>query len=300
MLGLVTTWVDQTVSNQSRYVATVGPLISDPQVQGWLADSITDTLLDQVDVDRLLEEVLEQSDPPLSTNQVDGLREFLRAEIVDLLNTAQTQDAWERVNAELQVRVIAALRGEQNQAVVIENDAIVLDTGFVLSEVQTLLVERGFSPVEEVSLSSSQDRRIVLVEGEQVSALAAGYRTLDRSTPLLLLTAVAVLATGILLNRHRWRSVMRAAASVAIGSIALATVILATRIAVLVALDASQFGVEAAVLDAVMRGLWLLVAGVGTAAALAWWVARAVIQREGSALSVQGVEALSTDARLSS
>jgi hypothetical protein len=252
-IGVVGLWAERTVNDTDRYVQTVGPLIVDKNVQNLLADRITNALLDQVDVEALVAEVLPPRAEPLSGAIENGLRSFLRSEVMDLLNSPATEQAWNRINATLQDRLVSALRGEPSGAVSVEGDTVLLDTGFLIQEVKRLLVERGFTFVEKVPIPAAADRSIVLLQSEQVTTISRVYKLADIATTWLIWVALGLLAAAILagIDRRRWSIAVGAslAATTAIMFVALGIL----RQSLLRTRGVSDDSVEASVFDIVTR-----------------------------------------------
>ena len=51
LLSVVSVWAADTVTDTDRFVATLGPLAKNPEVQAGVSNRITNLVLDQVDVD---------------------------------------------------------------------------------------------------------------------------------------------------------------------------------------------------------------------------------------------------------
>lgn len=56
--ALVGHWGHRTVIDAGRYIETVGPLASSPEVQEAVADAVTQAVLDKVDTEKQVDELL--------------------------------------------------------------------------------------------------------------------------------------------------------------------------------------------------------------------------------------------------
>src|SRR3974377_126518 len=65
-LAMVTLFVKSQVTDTSRYVQTVKPLASDPAVQAYIADTVTQQLFTQVDVESYVKDALPSRPEPLA------------------------------------------------------------------------------------------------------------------------------------------------------------------------------------------------------------------------------------------
>lgn len=76
-VAVVATWVQDTVTDTDRYVATVAPLASEPAVQDALTDRLTDRVVAQVDVkavtDSLADTLREAGVPPRIVDGAESL-----------------------------------------------------------------------------------------------------------------------------------------------------------------------------------------------------------------------------------
>jgi hypothetical protein len=275
-VGLVGIWADRTVNDTDRYVETVAPLIDDLQVQNRLADEITAALFANVDVEALIQEVLPPRADPLASPLTNGLESFVRSEVLDLLEQPAAQEAWARVNAELQSRIIAALRGESDGSVTIQGDAIVLDTGFLIEQVRDLLVERGFTIVEGVPIPDVVDREIVLLRSEQVVTISRVYQLTDVATSWLIWIALGLLVAAVIAGGDRRRWLLAAGVVMALGAGLVTAALAIGRESLLASLGAASESFEASLYDILTRFLeGLARAGIvlGVVIALGAWLA---------------------------
>ncbi|MGI3230728.1 hypothetical protein ACRJ4B_50770 [Streptomyces sp. GTA36] len=77
LLAVVSVWANSIVRDTDRYVATVGPLASNPDVQKAITDRVTTAVLAQVDVEALVKELQQAADqkgvPPKAAKLIDNL-----------------------------------------------------------------------------------------------------------------------------------------------------------------------------------------------------------------------------------
>ncbi len=112
------TWARRTSLNTDRYVATVGPLASDPQVQQYLALKITDATFEALNVQGRLQEALSERLPRLATILAGPItqaaHDFVQAQVQKLVETPQFQELWTQVNRIAHEHAVALLEGESN------------------------------------------------------------------------------------------------------------------------------------------------------------------------------------------
>ena len=180
MPAAVAYWGQRTLNDTQRYVDTVEPLVSSPEVQDVIATKVTDAIEKQVDIEAILNNVfagvitdrprLEQLVGPLSA-AINGL---IEREVREFIASDEFADLWVRVNTRAQQALQRVLNGEGSGAVSLQGEQVVLDVNEVIDQVKQRLVARGLTLVENVPIPET-DRQIVLVEAPQLKQLRTIY-----------------------------------------------------------------------------------------------------------------------------
>lgn len=180
MPAAVAYWGQRTLNDTQRYVDTVQPLVSSPEVQDVIATKVTDAIEKQVDIEAILNNVfagvitdrprLEQLVGPLSA-AINGL---IEREVREFIASDEFADLWVRVNTRAQQAMQRVLNGEGSGAVSLQGEQVVLDVNEVIDQVKQRLVARGLTLVENVPIPET-DRQIVLVEAPQLKQLRTIY-----------------------------------------------------------------------------------------------------------------------------
>ena len=184
--GLLTTpaavayWGQRTLNDTQRYVDTVEPLVSSPEVQDVIATKVTDAIEKQVDVEAILNDVfagvitdrprLERLVGPLSAS-INGL---IDREVRAFIASDEFADLWTRANTRAQQALQRVLKGDASGAVSLKGDEVVLDVDEVINQVKERLVARGLTLVQNVPVPET-DRQVVLMEAPQVRQLRTIY-----------------------------------------------------------------------------------------------------------------------------
>lgn len=114
-VGVGGAWARRTVMNTDRYVATVGPLASDPAVQEYLARTITDQVFQALDVQGRLDAVLGENAPRLTflvgpiTDAVQG---FVEEQVNKVIASPAFAKLWVEANRFVHEQAMALLNGE--------------------------------------------------------------------------------------------------------------------------------------------------------------------------------------------
>lgn len=211
-------WGQRTLNDGQRYVATVGPLVQAPQVQEVLAETVTDAIQQQVDVDALLEEAfasvsdraprLQLLVGPLSA----AIDSAVERQVRSFLASDAFAEIWTRVNTRAQQALQRVLEGRDGGAVSLQGDDVVLDVSEVVDQVKQRLADRGMTFVENVPVPQTS-REIVLMEAPRVKQMRTIYAFADPVARWLLpVVGVLYLAAYVLARR-------RAPMAVAIGAV---------------------------------------------------------------------------------
>jgi hypothetical protein len=231
LAGLLTTpaavayWGQRTINDSTRYVDTVGPLVSSPEVQTAVATKVTDALERQVDVEAILNEAfagvitqrprLEALVGPLA-GAINGL---IETQVRTFLASDEFAEFWVTANTRLQQGLVRVLEGETSGVVSQEGDEVVLDVSEVIERVKERLVARGLTMVENVPTANA-DRKIVLFDAPQLRQARNAYAIFNPVAKWLLAVVAVLYLAALVFSRRRART------TVVIGSLLVANSLL--------------------------------------------------------------------------
>lgn len=211
--ALVGHWGHRTVIDSARYIETVGPLATSPEVQEAVATAVKDAVLAKVDTEKQVDDLLSGIFPDspivqnLSAPIAAGINSAIGALVDRFVASDAFQELWLQLNTSLQRGLVAVLSGETDGTVRLEGDQLVLDISSLLTEVQTYLVDQGITAAGSITIPES-DRSIVLAE---TPALAQVRFIYSLTSPILQWAPVivaAMFALAIWLARRRARTVV--------------------------------------------------------------------------------------------
>ncbi len=201
-LGLLSFWGQKTLTDTERFVATVQPLASDPQIIDVIADTVATALTKNVDLEAEVKKVLPPAAESLAGPISAAIPTFVKQVTIRVLSTERFQQIWIKATGTLQSAIITALSGETDGPVSAQNGQIVLDTGAVIDEVKKRLADKGLTSIAERPTPPAADREIVLLNSEQVAQSQTIYKlTVPIATWLIAL--VALLFVGAIALAHR-------------------------------------------------------------------------------------------------
>ncbi|MGH4035105.1 hypothetical protein ACQB60_40005 [Actinomycetota bacterium Odt1-20B] len=277
-LGALSTWAKLEIEDTDRYVATMAPLASDSDVQGAVADAVTDSVMKDIDVGPLQGTV----------------ETFVREAVQSFTETAAFQTAWNAANRAAHDAVQDALNNESDSEVTI-------DLAPITEQVKKQLVEDGTPFAQRIPVQHTQ---VTVMKSQDLGELRKGFHMLQVAGLWLPAAAVVLGVGGILLAVHRRRAVTATALGAALGAGALAIALAVGRGTTLDDLppDVSKAAAGAvydALTDSLRTASWVLI-GVGLAVALGNWLwgRLATTRRRPSSLRKDGGHNRSADGRV--
>jgi hypothetical protein len=220
-LAAVAVWVSDEMANTDRYVRTVAPLASQPDVQAAVTDEVTRAIMARIDIDALLSQVAPSQRPEvkkalgaLGGPVTSGLRDFVHGQVASFVASDRFAALWKQLNRQAHAAFIGALTGDTGTAVRVNGDTVVLDLAPIVAEVRKHLVDRGLTVAGRIPDVHAQ---YTLVKSENVKRVRTGFRVLQLMGDWLPVITVVLAAGGVLLARRRRRALVAAALAIAAG-----------------------------------------------------------------------------------
>ena len=200
-------WSRNTILDTDRYVETVAPLSSEPQVIDSVATRITDAIFERVDVESELQQYL----PPRLVfaagpiaNQVQSTTKDL---VVKALETDQFDALWRTINERASTALVNYVNGDGSASLTIDNGQLFLELGPVLDTVKQSLTDQGFDLASRIP-STDATVQLPVADVSALEQLKSTLRLLNTLAYLLPLLAIACFVGAVLLMRDRRRGVV--------------------------------------------------------------------------------------------
>lgn len=212
LLSVVAVWVSDIVGDTDRYVATVAPLASNPDVQNGAANRITDAVAGQIDVkgivDQLTQALHQQGVPPRATALFGGLSGPITSGLTDLIHTTSLRvvqsDAfatlWSDANRLGHASLVKAMTGQGGAAVQVNDGAITLDVAPVIDKVKAALVADGLGAAAKIPQVHTT---FTIAQSGDLAKFRTLFRILQIAGNWLPVVAIAIAAAGIMLAHDR-------------------------------------------------------------------------------------------------
>ncbi len=206
LLSVVAVWANSIVRDTDRYVATVGPLASDPDVQKAVTNRVTDVVLAQIDVDVLvkqLQDAVSQKGVPPKTAQLfghleapitSGLKQLVSGVVERVVTSGAFETVWVEGNRRVHSAVDKALTGEGGGAVSLENDQVAIDVAPIVAQVKERLVGAGLAVAAKIP---DVHTNFVVVQSKDLGKVRTYMRVLEILGGWLPVIALLVAAAGV-------------------------------------------------------------------------------------------------------
>lgn len=220
-LAVTSVWADRILSDTDNYVKTVAPLAEDPAVQQALADEVTTTVLEYVNVKEVTTELLDtlakqDNVPPrlavvlpgLAAPINNGVENFTQKQVDKFFASPQFATLWTQVNTTAHEQVVKLLEGNQGAAVSAQDNTITINLGPIIAQVKERLVAQGFNLADKIP---AVDKQFVLVQSDAITQTQGFYQLLNSLGVWLPVIALVLMGIGVALARDRRRALMRGA-----------------------------------------------------------------------------------------
>jgi hypothetical protein len=281
-LSVVAVWTANQVSDTSRYVANVEPLIKDPAIQNALTDKITSQIVTRINVPALTDQaaaaLAQKGLPRISTllrgvsgSLASGVAGFVHSRIHKIITGPRMANAWTQVNRVAHQALVAALsgRGASNGAVGVSNGQVTLDLAPLIAVAKQDLVAHGLTIAGKIPIVHAT---FALFPSKNLVKAQKAYRLINDLKIVLPIVTLVLLGLGVLTARGHRRALIGAGLGLAASMLVLGAALLIARGIYLSSVPASApADAAAAAFDILVRFVktalrTLLVAGLIVAA----------------------------------
>ena len=287
-LSVLATWASGQIEDTDRYVATVGPLANDPDVQKAIAARAEQVIFSYLDLDTAMDQLTQAlSDrgvPPrvAATLQAvagplaSGIRSFVSDRILAFVQSDAFEQAWIEANRTAHAELVAALTGNGGDAVTINNGAVQVNLAVVINTIKKQLTDAGFAIAERIPEVAAS---FTIVQSGNLETVQTLLGVLDNLAAWLPVLGLGLLAVAVLLARDRRRMVLASGIAVAASMLLLGATLNIIRPFYLNALpESSSAAAAGAIYDQLVFFIRLALRGLLvvalTVAVVAWLSAR--------------------------
>lgn len=230
-------WTNNQVSDTSRFVRTVSPLVHDPDVQNALTNRLTAEVFTYVDVKGLADEAVtalrQQGLPPRVADRLAGLTPtlasavngFVHDRIAQLVASPEFAQAFNSAVATAHKQMVSVLSGN-SQAVVVKGGSVFLDLAPFIDLAKKRLSDAGLTAVNAIP---DIHPTVKLTSATTLVRAQAAYSSLNTVASVLPWVVLLMFAVGVYLARRHYRALVGTGLGVALSVVVLAIGLLIAR-----------------------------------------------------------------------
>jgi hypothetical protein len=211
-------WTANQVSDTSRYVANVEPLVHDPAIQNALTDKLTNEITSRLDVTGFADQAasalsskglprvgsLLKTFGPSIASAVGG---FIHGQIHKIVTSPRFARAWVQANTVVHQELVKALSGRGGSAVSVSNGQVVLDLAPFIKIIKQDLASRGFTLVNSLP---DIHPTLTLFSAKYLVKAQTGYRLINDLKIVLPILTLLLLGAGVYVARGHRRALIGA------------------------------------------------------------------------------------------
>jgi hypothetical protein len=238
-LSVLGVWTANQVSDTSRYVANVAPLIHDPAIQNALTDKLTSEIVTRLNVKGLTDQAaaaLSQKGLPrvsallrgFAGSLASGVAGFVHSSIHKIITGPRMANAWVQVNRVASQALVAVLSGRaaSTGAVGVRNGQVTLDLAPLIAVAKQDLVARGLTIAGKIPIVHAT---FALFPSKNLAKAQKAYRLINDLKIVLPIVTLVLLGLGVFIARRPRRALIGAGLGFAASMLVLGAALLIAR-----------------------------------------------------------------------
>ncbi|WP_280803513.1 hypothetical protein [Aurantimicrobium minutum] len=284
-VAIVAHWATSEVTNTERFVSTLSPLASNPEVQQVIIDEVTGLITEQVDIPEItdslftglgkalnLPEKAQKALDLLVSPVANGVDSLITNVVTTAVESEAFQKAWTKTLTLTQEQTVALLSGDPDSMLQLSNDGTLsLPLKPLIVEIKATLVKQG---VGFASAIPEVDKSIVLGQIPELALARVIYQVGVGVGTWLPWIVAGLFAAGIGFARKRPRAILATSVVFAVLMAFLAFLFGSGRIVATTVIDPGYSAAVGVVYDALVSYVVNVVAALGLIAiftAIAAW-----------------------------
>lgn len=235
-IAVLGVWEANQVSNTSRYIANIEPLIHEPSVQNALTDKVTAQITSHLNITGYTDQaaallasrgltrvgaLLKAFGPSLASS-VAG---FIHTQVHQLVTSARFAQTWIQVNTVAHQTLVNALSGHTG-AIAVSNGEVTIDLAPFIAIVKQALTARGFTLINSLPVIHPT---LKLFSARQLVQAQTAYRLINDLKIVLPILALLLIAIGVYIARGHRRALIGAGLGFAASMLLLGAALLVIR-----------------------------------------------------------------------
>jgi hypothetical protein len=206
--------VRNTLLDTDQYVATIGPLAENPDIQDGLADRVTTALFADDRVEKRIADALPPRAEVIAAPIASGLERVTNEAALRFFQSDRFETVWDDVNRRTHDAVVDVLTGGGSR-ISTEDGTVSINIEQIFDNVKQRLDDRGITLFDDVELPAKY-QSVVLFQSKELEQAQELTDLLQKLAWILPVVALLCLAGGIALAPNRRRRLMWTAIWVAL------------------------------------------------------------------------------------
>ncbi len=218
LASILVVWLNQTLTNTQTYLSTVGPLVTKPAIQNFIAQKATDQIIRNSPIQDVANTLLDDKITAERTpSQLEALvRPVIRDSILQAMKSPQFVASWKDTNRSVQQELISQLNANASK--------ITLNFTPLVNTVITQLKQTKLSPVAS-KIGIKSDTANVTLKDDVIKKAHTFYRLFKAGTIVLVLITLLMIGLCVLISVHHLKTLRRIVFSTGILSLILAAIL---------------------------------------------------------------------------
>lgn len=256
-------WLNRTLTDTTTYVNTVAPLVTQPAVQNFIADSVTQQIISSVPPQDLAQALLPANE--LESVQTAGdvtgkVQPIIRADVLQVVQSAKFATLWKTTNRTVHASLVTQLQGPDTEVITLNLVPVV---NGVIDELRTTALHAVADHLGGGGVIDSQAATVTL-HSDRIVQYQQYYRLFQAGTWAVVALALAFGAGAVWLSVHHAKTLRRILIGVGVVALAQAAILAAPNLVTLPGTDPTTQAVAVAIFNVIVRNLFIasLVLGI--------------------------------------
>ena len=209
-------WARNLALDTDRFVAQLGPLADDPEIQQAIVDRVSVDLLDSVDLQAQIEEALPEDLSLLSLPVDTAIRELVRRITTTIVESEQFSQLWKQLLEVSHSSIVAFLTGDTD-VVNAQEGVVSLDLSSIRSNVIGRLQETGLGVFDD--LDPDKEVSLEILESDALASAQGFVSLLETLAWVFPVAVLGLYLLGIAVANDRRRAVVGVGLGLAIAMV---------------------------------------------------------------------------------
>ncbi|HSW79442.1 MAG TPA: hypothetical protein VLG47_01570 [Candidatus Saccharimonadales bacterium] len=250
LMSITVVWLNRTLTDTNTYVATVGPLVSKPEIQNYVADKVTDQILQNAPTVDLAKKLLPAKVvqlAPAPEQLKAALQPIIRQNVLQVVQSQQFAQLWQSTNQSAHAALVTQLNSNNVSA-------ISLDLSPAITGVVAQLKTTQLKPIAD-QIKVKSDTGKLDIKNDKIKRIHYFYHLFKEGTIVLILLAILLAASAIWLSTHHGKTARRILFGVGILSLLQAAILAAPSYATISGTNAADQAAAKTIAQALFHNL---------------------------------------------